>query len=209
MIPYDTSRVKEELLLLDRAMQESQTHYQSLLSSLHPSQYKSGLNLLHYLCLRSRETTHLQHALQLEGLSSLYGSEGYVQFQLAAIMKHLDLPASKENCDYAQSMHSLNRNNLQLLGNKEEDPPAIIVTFKSSFAHDFITVKKLLKAGMTVARINCAHDDEATWLNMISRVREASQFTGIPCKICMDLAGPKIRTHIKKKKGKIFIEEED
>jgi pyruvate kinase len=70
-------------------------------------------------------------------------------------------------------------------------------------------VKKLLKAGMNVARINCAHDSEEIWIDMVKTVKQASQFTGIPCKIYMDLAGPKMRTRIRNKKNRIALEEED
>jgi pyruvate kinase len=47
---------------------------------------------------------------------------------------------------------------------------------------------------MKIARINCAHDDEAIWFRLIQQVKKASKVTGLPCKIYMDLAGPKIRT---------------
>ena len=52
----------------------------------------------------------------------------------------------------------------------------------------------MLQEGMNLARINCAHGDPATWKHMSDAVREASLATDIPCKIYMDLAGPKIRT---------------
>jgi pyruvate kinase len=63
---------------------------------------------------------------------------------------------------------------------------------------------------MNIARINCAHDEQETWLKMILNVRKATEVTEIPCKIYMDLAGPKIRTRIKGvKKERVLLEEGD
>jgi pyruvate kinase len=84
------------------------------------------------------------------------------------------------------------------------------VTFDIEFIHNFALVKKLLESGMNIARINCAHDSEEIWENMIALIRGASETTGIPCKIFMDLGGPKIRTLILGKgreAGKAHIEE--
>jgi pyruvate kinase len=47
---------------------------------------------------------------------------------------------------------------------------------------------------MDLARINCAHDTPQTWLGMIRNVRRASEELGRPCRIMMDLGGPKFRT---------------
>ena len=54
-------------------------------------------------------------------------------------------------------------------------------------------VEEMLQAGMTVARINCAHDTAREWLAMIQTLKHAIAKTGKLCKIYMDLAGPKIR----------------
>ena len=50
--------------------------------------------------------------------------------------------------------------------------PYIMVTFESSFADNYALTKNLLQNGMNVARINCAHDDEATWSKMINNLKE-------------------------------------
>ena len=49
---------------------------------------------------------------------------------------------------------------------------------------------------MNVARINTAHDDAGIWSAMITTLKQASQSTGIECKIFMDLAGPKLRSSV-------------
>ena len=100
-----------------------------------------------------------------------------------------------------------------LFGNKTiPSIPSLMVTFDSGFADSYALIKSLLENGMNVARINCAHDDEATWSKMISKLRKASKRTGIDCKIYMDLAGPKIRTVLLgkgKDKGKVMVKEGD
>ena len=51
----------------------------------------------------------------------------------------------------------------------------------------------LIAAGINCARINCAHDDAEAWGRMVDHVREASARLERPCKILMDLGGPKCR----------------
>jgi pyruvate kinase len=47
---------------------------------------------------------------------------------------------------------------------------------------------------MDVARINCAHDSAAEWVEMAGRVRQAAALARRPVKVLMDLGGPKLRT---------------
>jgi pyruvate kinase len=85
----------------------------------------------------------------------------------------------------------------QLFGDKKESGiPYIMITFDSSFADNYALIKNLLQNGMNVARINCAHDNEAIWSRMIQHLKRACKQTGLSCKIYMDLAGPKIRTRL-------------
>jgi pyruvate kinase len=61
---------------------------------------------------------------------------------------------------------------------------------------------------MNVARINCAHGNEKSWKALIASVRKASDKTGRPCKIYMDIAGPKMRVDLPgkgSKEGKLHI----
>ena len=55
-------------------------------------------------------------------------------------------------------------------------------------------VRELLRAGMDVARLNCAHGDHAWQRRAIATVREASTALGRETAILLDLAGPKLRT---------------
>jgi pyruvate kinase len=84
-----------------------------------------------------------------------------------------------------------------LFGQKKDMTiPYIMVTFDKSFADDLEHIKNLLRSGMNLVRINCAHDGKKDWLYMINQVKAAREETGLPCKIYIDLAGPKIRTSI-------------
>jgi pyruvate kinase len=209
-INHDQSTLAVTLADLLAEMDEVQQSQSALIGNVHPSQRASAINLQHYLWLSQRDITSLQKTLHINGFSTLAKAEGYVKSQLNAIAQHLGAERNEDvPCDYFTSRQMLRRRSRQVFGSGHGTVPAIMVTFKTSFAHDFMMVKKLLKAGMNVARINCAHDDENTWLRMVKTVRQASDFTGIPCKIYMDLAGPKMRTRIRNKKNRIRVEEED
>ena len=62
----------------------------------------------------------------------------------------------------------------------------IMVTLPSEAATDPGVVRKLMRAGMDCARINCAHDDEAAWARMVEHVREAVADE----RVKVELAGP-------------------
>lgn len=59
---------------------------------------------------------------------------------------------------------------------------------------DVEILKQMLIEGMNVARFNCAHGDHQYHREMIAMVREASQKTGIPVALLLDIKGPEIRT---------------
>src|SRR5262249_44605930 len=48
--------------------------------------------------------------------------------------------------------------------------------------------------GMSVMRVNCAHDGPDAWSAMIEHLRRAERTQGRVCRISFDLAGPKLRT---------------
>ena len=187
-----------------------QQRFGHLLENVHPAQSASAFNLLHYLVLRSKDVRDLQDALHENGFSSLTNSESHVRSQILAILRHFDTYTGNGALDNNSSKRLLQKRAGALFGaTADHSLPAIMVTLKTSHAHDYLALKKLLRSGMNVARINCAHDDEAIWYNMVKGIRKASESTNLPCKIYMDLAGPKIRTVIKRRKERILLEEED
>lgn len=55
------------------------------------------------------------------------------------------------------------------------------------------TLRRMVEAGMDVARLNMSHGDHGTHARTAERIREAARAVGRPVAILLDLAGPKIR----------------
>ena len=56
------------------------------------------------------------------------------------------------------------------------------------------TMCDLIRAGMSVARLNLSHGDAESHRDYVRKVRTASDITGAPIGILADLPGPKYRT---------------
>jgi pyruvate kinase len=69
-----------------------------------------------------------------------------------------------------------------------------MVTMPSAAADEPRLIEDLLRAGMDLMRINCAHDSPAAWHRMATNLRAAEQVVGRRCVIQADLGGPKLRT---------------
>ncbi len=54
-------------------------------------------------------------------------------------------------------------------------------------------LKKMLKAGMNVMRMNFSHGDFAEHQGKVDNLKKAMKETGLPCAIMQDLSGPKFR----------------
>ena len=206
--------IKQQLEELERKMEDQVRSGDDLLNEIHPEQRQAAKNLLHYLTLRNEDIRELQDKLHVAGLSSLASSESHIHNQLQSILQWLGKEYDKEeleSCDYSFSRKEINNKSKLLFGEKKDAViPYIMVTFDSSFAENYGVIKTLLQNGMNVARINCAHDDEATWSRMVHLLKRACQRTGLSCKIYMDLAGPKIRTRLLKggnKKDRLKVKE--
>jgi pyruvate kinase len=88
----------------------------------------------------------------------------------------------------------LEQNTARLFGERPKKRRGhIIVTMPAEAADDYLMVHQLLKSGMNCMRINCAHDNPEIWSRMIETLRDAERATGQPCRILMDLGGPKLR----------------
>lgn len=210
----DIYRIRNELNRLEQKMLLLTTQKSALLEHIHPKQLPAAKNMIHYLSLRSEDIRELQDALHISGLSSLASAESHIHRQLQAIKQRLGskYPLNKiSGCSYEWAKKDISGKCDALFGKKAARPgPHIMVTFDTSFADDYTLVKNLLQHGMNVARINCAHDDEAIWSKMIHHIQRASKQSGINCKIYMDLAGPKIRVQLLgkgKADGKVKVKE--
>ena len=199
-----------QLEAINASMEQAASVFQPLIDKVHPSQVSNAHNLLYYLVLRSLDIREMQDHLHAFGLSSLTNAESHIRGQLLEVLQRLgnSFTTPEHLSTYHTSRKAVKEKASGLFGNKDDDSiPYIMVTFHTLFADDYGKVKNLVQSGMNVARINCAHDDESVWFRMIQHVRRASQVTGLPCRIYMDLAGPKIRTLIKAKKKKVKIKE--
>jgi pyruvate kinase len=165
---------------------------------------KSAQNLAHYLVFRRRDLRTLQQGLSPLGVSSLGRCEAHVLPTLDAVLATLAVIAGTDPATvpprasprtFIESERSLARQAVALLGRVSAPRSVrIMVTLPTEAAGKQSWMRRLLKAGADCARINCAHDDPTTWMKMIRNVRAAAHARGRPCKILMDLAGPRART---------------
>ncbi len=163
----------------------------------------SARNLAHYLALRGSDVRSLQERLARLGLSSLGRSESHVLANLDKVLGLLHVLTGRpwraqdaeEPASFGSGRERLARHARALFGPAPaERDVRIMVTLPGTAAHDPALIGALVHAGMDVARINCAHDNELAWMAMASHVRRAAAASGRPVKVLMDLAGPKIRT---------------
>ncbi|KAJ0113761.1 hypothetical protein Patl1_03449 [Pistacia atlantica] len=70
----------------------------------------------------------------------------------------------------------------------------VMVTIGQEATESDTLIGDVLKAGASIIRINCAHGNPSVWSEIIRRVKRTSQMLEMPCRILMDLAGPKICT---------------
>jgi pyruvate kinase len=192
-----------EVLSLRQRIEKQASIGRQTLSDLPPERQPSADNLLSYLALRGEDIRPLQRRLTRVGMSSLGGVEPHVMATINAILHNLYMVGNQEQSagDSAQvygafnsDVQRLERNTINLFGEHPKNRRAhIIVTMSAEVADDYMQVHQLLKSGMNCMRINCAHDDPEVWLKMIKTVRNAQHATGLPCRILMDLGGPKLR----------------
>jgi len=167
-----------------------------------PACRASVRNLLHYLSLRQHDIRALQHDLQSLGLSSLGVVEAHVMAGLNAVIANLQRltgqPVSVVDAppvDFHSGPTLLRENAVRLLGPaRRTRSPRIMVTMSGAAASDEALMVALLRSGMDVMRINCAHDDPDTWRTMALTLRRAERTARRRCRIQVDLGGPKSRT---------------
>lgn len=191
----------EELRDAALAMEES---FDTQMDLIAPERRPSVRNLLHYLALRQSDIRPLQVKLAALGLSSLGRLEAVTLATLNAVLTALHgLAGQPQSTEVAVTPPSDFVSGPQLLAHYAQSlfgEPAgkrnvrIMVTMPSEAATDPEIIRGLLTAGMDIMRINCAHDDAASWITMIEHCRAAQRELGRPCKIYADLGGPKLRT---------------
>ncbi|MGD9896756.1 MAG: pyruvate kinase [Candidatus Methylacidiphilaceae bacterium] len=175
--------------------------FRDWIEKVDPTHQPSARNLVHYLALRRFDLRPLQEELADRGLSSLGRAEGCVLFNLQAVLQALgeELPARLAKAypplTRLEGARLLRAHTASLLGPKPSGRnSAIMVTMPTEAAEDPELARRILRAGMDIARINCAHDNEAVWLRIVENLRRAARESARPIRIMLDLAGPKLRT---------------
>ena len=191
------SSIREQCLGMERKFERQ-------IEKAEPEHRISARNLLHYLALRQHDLREIQRELSSYGLSSLGRMEAHtlagLDLVLAVLHKLAGRPMTRApeyvpQVDFATGPAILNSHTEDLLGRAPHDRMVrIMVTMPSEAATDYVLVRDLLKAGMDLMRINCAHDDPHAWQGMIENLHRAKQEVGRRCRVLMDLAGPKLRT---------------
>lgn len=169
-----------------------------------PAHRPSAGNLLHYLSLRQQDLRPLQDELSSLGLSSLGRLEAHAMATLTSVLSTLRalrgrpakaIGGDELAVDFWSGPERLAEHTRRLLG---PDPAnrqvRVMVTVPSEAADNPLLVRELLRAGMDVMRINCAHDDPPAWMRMVENLRRAERELGRACRILVDLSGPKLRT---------------
>jgi len=164
-------------------------------------------NLLAYLALRDHDLQDLQFELADRGLSSLGRLEGSVLPTLQHVMGHVGAMPDETSLslpDLKRASSILAQRSRALLGRpRAARRTRIMVTLDATIIHQADLLDHLLIEGMDIARINCAHDIEPEWEQIINSIRSAEgrltqggRSVERRCRILMDLAGPKVRTGI-------------
>ncbi len=198
----DLYKIWEELLVIRKELIIADKKYDYKNHQIIETHISSARNLIQYLALRQHDIRNLQLDLTNWGISSLGRVERKVQANVDTVLmiiSHLINEEWKPN-DYppicfSEARARLEENSTLLLGKMPAKRRArIMVTMPTSASYDFDLVYELMKSGMNVARINCAHDHEQVWLDIINNIRKAERLLGKNCIIHMDLGGPKLRT---------------
>ncbi|XP_059629084.1 plastidial pyruvate kinase 4, chloroplastic-like [Cornus florida] len=178
----------------------------------------SASNLIHYLALQSLDVEQLKDDLSSIGLLNLETINPHVLASLSAGVQLLEnmkssslnsrgsvgdeISSPKSLDKQTKGEYTINRmrnksssNKKLLLGTLQDDRTThIMVTVGQEAAESETLITDLLKLGTTIIRINCAHGNPSVWSEIIRRVKRSSQMLEKPCRILMDLAGPKLRT---------------
>jgi pyruvate kinase len=194
----------QQLNSLRTEMMDLEASDQRELAALDPDHRASATNLLHYVALRRHDIRQLQSQLAALGLSSLGRTGPHVISALHAVMNALHrIDGTDGNADgvyegapeIGEGATLLDKNTEALLGAPPKGRTVrIMVTMPSEAATDYELVRDLVQHGMDCMRINCAHDGPEQWASMIRNLRRAEKETNRPCKVAMDVAGPKLRT---------------
>ncbi|MGA6971956.1 MAG: pyruvate kinase [Candidatus Binatus sp.] len=193
------SRLREIL----HSLIKHESDLRARVAAVHPAYGKSALNLIHYMALRHQDIRTLQDELAALGLSSLGRTEAHVMSTLNAVLvalqhlagRKIEVQAPSEFPGFREGRSLLDAHTEALLGPVPKHRSVrIMVTMSSEAADDYALVRDLVSHGMNCMRINCAHDTPEIWGRIVNHLERARKELGLPCRLLMDIAGPKLRT---------------
>lgn len=198
---FETEKLEEIRIQIDLILErifEYENTYKNKITSVHPNYAESAKNLIHYLALRSFDYDVFQDKLSKVGLPNTSSSESSVLHNLLiykTIIHHLlkieDVENTHNYLTKRESKQLLKKHTNALFGEINRNRRTrIMVTQPIIAAEDKKFAKNLTDLGMDCVRINCAHDNETIWSQIIKNTKQANP----NCKIMMDLGGPKLRT---------------
>jgi pyruvate kinase len=208
----------KSLTEIREAILEGEKEFRTTIDNVHPNYRYSATNFIRYLKLRTFDLRKIQELLSTLGLSSISHSERHVLANVENILHFLHLSQGKDfngsfglgehPVNFLESQKVLKKNTKRLFKSKEKSRNTSIMVTLSSSDISYENIKALILAGMDIARINCSHDNQQLWSEMVENVRSAAIATTKNCSIYFDLSGPKLRTgkiHPKKIKEKIIF----
>jgi pyruvate kinase len=202
-----------ELVRLTRRLVQLEKGMRPSLRRAAPDRRESAKNLVHYVALRHHDLRDLQGRLSKWGLSSLGRSESCVMGSLLEVLarthealalrgnprakRQLSRLTKKQGAalSWEAANDYLRQHTRDVLGPRPDGRHIyIMVTAPPAKEADSAWMAKMLRAGMNVLRINCAHEGEREWADIIAALGAGRAETRKDCRVLMDLAGPKIRT---------------
>lgn len=214
LVAHSTERLRviaTQLAEVDAALVAAEQSSAPALATIPPHYRPSAANLIHYLALRRFDLRDLQVELANLGLSSLGRCEAHVRASIDTLrrtvaalledgvsaLRPTQAPLPPIEFDEARTL--LRARADELLGDPLRDGRAtrILVTMPSEAAEPNRgpeLLRRLVRAGMDAARINCAHDDARAWEAMVRHIRAAAAESDRPVRLLFDIPGPKVRT---------------
>jgi len=194
MMLFKRDELQEILVVLDSVIDrisEFEHKYKTQLNNVHPNYAQSAKNLVHYLAMRSFNMNIFQDKLEYIGLPIALESQNNILYGLLNYRTLINSLMNNELCDEEHECINnkkvkkiLKKNYKALFGKiRNKRKTAILVTQPIEAANHKQFTKSLFKQGMDCARINCAHDDEIVWKQIIDNIKANEKH----CKIMMDL----------------------
>jgi pyruvate kinase len=207
------SAIARQLVRLEGSLLDLEKTMRPAIARAASDRRESAKNLVHYIALRQHDLRDLQLQLSQRGLSSLGRAESCILGSVIEVSErvHESLAlradrspkrqlrrlekARRSAMSWDTAQNYLHKHTHDILGARPDNRHIyIMVTAPSAKEADLAWMAKMLRAGMNVLRINCAHEGEREWGLVVRALREARTESGKECRILMDLAGPKIRT---------------